>query len=243
MTLKHDYYIGKTEVTQAQWNALMNSNPSHILGDDLPVDQVSWDDAQTFCRKMNEMNAQEVPAGYRFDLPTEAQWEYAARGGKKSRGYKYSGSNDYDPVAWTVGNSHDFIHPVGTKQANELGLHDMSGNVWEWCRDFYEQGYATDPEFLKDNRGSNCVCRGGGWRSAAANYCRVAKRSSGLSGSRDNQVGFRLALVPIEDIASVSTPNKTENTSKKTSSSSGTTPKAEKPAHNPFGYTQPLPEY
>ena len=242
VTLKHDYYIGKTEVTQAQWNALMNSNPSHILGDDLPVDQVSWDDAHTFCRKMNEMNAQEVPAGYRFDLPTEAQWEYAARGGKKSRGYKYSGSNDYDPVAWTVGNSHDFIHPVGTKQANELGLHDMSGNVWEWCRDFYEQGYATDPEFLKDNRGSKCVCRGGGWRSAAANYCRVAKRSSGLSGSRDNQVGFRLALVPIEDIAFVSTPNKTENTGNKTSSSSGTTPKKNNPTYNPFGYTSPLME-
>ena len=194
-TLTKDFYIGQTEVTQAQWEAVMGWNPSQFKGDGLPVDSVTWNDAQTFCEKLNGMYAGKLPAGYRFDLPTEAQWEYAARGGKKSRGCKYSGSNSIDEVAWYSRNSGHNTNPVGQKTANELGLYDMSGNVWEWCRDSYEVDYAEDPEFLFVNRGSFRVNRGGGMRSDA-NNCRVALRLCDSPDRRANNIGFRLALVP-----------------------------------------------
>ncbi len=126
------YYIGKTEVTQALWKAVMGSNPSRFKGDNLPVEQVSWDDCQKFIRRIN------AATGKQFRLPTEAEWEYAARGGNQSKGYKYSGSNNLDKVAW-YGEDWETgsTHPVGKKQPNELGLYDMSGNVWEWCADWY----------------------------------------------------------------------------------------------------------
>lgn len=117
------YYIGKTEVTQALWKAVMGSNPSYFEGDDLPVEQVSWDDCQEFIRKLNSLT------GQNFRLPTEAEWEFACRGGNNSRGYKYSGSNYIDNVAWNWDNSGKKTHPVATKSPNELGIYDMSGNV------------------------------------------------------------------------------------------------------------------
>ena len=197
VTLTRDFYIGQTEVTQAQWEAVTVSNPSIEKGDNLPVEQVSWDDAREFCDKLNAMCAGNLPAGYRFDLPTEAQWEYAARGGNKSKGNKYSGSNDIGSVAWYGDNSGSKSHPVETKQANELGLCDMTGNVWEWCRDWYESGYAADPEFLRGNNGLDRVYRGGGWGNGAR-LCRVASRDDSGPGSRGSDLGFRLALVPVQ---------------------------------------------
>ena len=126
-----DYYIGETEVTQALWKAVMGTNPSNFKGDSNPVEKVSWNDCQEFIRKLNSLT------GRTFRLPTEAEWECAARGGNQSKGYKYSGSNKIKDVAWYDGNSKDKTHAVKTKPSNELGLYDMSGNVNEWCWDLY----------------------------------------------------------------------------------------------------------
>jgi len=126
-----DYFIGRYEVTQSEWLGVMGVNPSYFPGcDACPVEQVSWDDVQDFLRRLNRMTR----GGYR--LPTEAEWEYAARGGSSSRGYKIAGSNGTERVSWYEDNSGIRTHPVGQKQSNELGLHDMSGNVWEWCYDW-----------------------------------------------------------------------------------------------------------
>ena len=121
------YYIGKTEVTQALWQAVMGSNPSNFKGSNLPVECVCWNDCQEFIQKLNSLT------GRNFRLPTEAEWEFACRGGNNSRGYKYSGSNNLGSVAWYDDNSGGQTHPVATKAPNELGIYDMSGNVWEWC--------------------------------------------------------------------------------------------------------------
>ncbi|MBQ7951520.1 MAG: SUMF1/EgtB/PvdO family nonheme iron enzyme [Alistipes sp.] len=153
-----DFYIGKYEVTQAQWRAVMGSNPSSFKGDNLPVENVSWNDIQKFIQKLNTQTGKE------FRLPTEAEWEYAARGGSKSRGYKYSGSNNIGDVAWYSGNSGSKTHPVGQKQPNELGIYDMSGNVWEWCSDWYgsySSSSQTNPK--GPNSGDYRVLRGGDW--------------------------------------------------------------------------------
>ena len=153
-----DFYIGKYEVTQAQWRAVMGSNPSSFKGDNLPVENVSWNDIQKFIQKLNAQTGKE------FRLPTEAEWEYAARGGSKSRGYKYSGSNNIGDVAWYSGNSGSKTHPVGQKQPNELGIYDMSGNVWEWCSDWYgsySSSSQTNPK--GPNSGDYRVLRGGDW--------------------------------------------------------------------------------
>ena len=182
------YYIGKTEVTQALWQAVMGSNPSYFEGDDLPVEQVSWDDCQEFIRKLNSMT------GQNFRLPTEAEWEFACRGGNNSRGYKYSGSNYIDNVAWYDGNSGDKTHPVATKSPNELGIYDMSGNVWEWCADWYgdySSGSQTNPK--GPYGGSGRVNRGGSWYNFARN-CRSSIRIDDYPTYRDDLLGLRLAL-------------------------------------------------
>ncbi len=188
VTLTNDYYIGKYEVTQALWKAVMGNNPSNFKGDNLPVEMVSWDECQEFISKLNSIT------GKTFRLPTEAEWEYAARGGKKSRGYQYSGSNNLADVAWYEDNSGSKTHAVGSKQANELGIYDMSGNVWEWCQDWkgsYSSSSQVNPTGA--NSGSNRVYRGGGW-SGNARYCRSSCRFSVTPGFRIFILGLRLVL-------------------------------------------------
>ena len=188
-----DYYIGKYEVTQAQWEAVMGSNPSHFTGfegDNRPVEWVSWEDIQKFIAKLNQKT------GKTYRLPTEAEWEYAARGGNKSQGYKYAGSNEIGEVAWYKENSGNKTHPVGQKQPNELGLYDMTGNVWEWCQDWYgdySSASRTDP--TGPASGSSRVLRGGCWWYIAG-YCRVSYRIHDYPSVRSGIFGFRLVLVP-----------------------------------------------
>ena len=188
VTLTNNYYIGKYEVTQALWQAVMGSNPSYFKGDDLPVEKVSWDDCQDFISKLNAMT------GKRFRLPSEAEWEYAARGGKKSRGYQYSGSNTLGDVAWYYGNSGPKTHAVGTKQPNELGIYDMTGNVWEWCQDWvgsYSSSPQTNPTGAAS--GSLRVNRGGSW-DISARFCRSSYRDGDTPGGRYGNLGLRLVL-------------------------------------------------
>ena len=183
-----DFYIGETEVTQTLWKTVMGSNPSNFVGDNLPVEQVSWEDCQAFITKLNAMT------GQTFRLPTEAEWEFAARGGKKSQGRKYSGSNDINLVAWYYNNSGDKTHEVGKKTANELGIYDMTGNVWEWCQDWfgnYSDEAQTNP--TGSETGSDRVLRGGSWGGLARN-CRVSIRYSRSPSFRYYYIGLRLAM-------------------------------------------------
>ena len=185
-----DYYIGETEVTQELWKVVMDSNTRNFSGMNLPVEAVSWDDCQTFITKLNQLT------GKNFRLPTEAEWEYAARGGQKSRGYKYAGSNALSDVAWYLDNSSSKAHPVKQKQANELGLYDMTGNVWEWCQDWhgsYSSNAQTNP--TGPSSGADRVLRGGSWYYTASG-CRVASRGISSPGNRSNTIGFRVVLLP-----------------------------------------------
>jgi len=198
VTLTNDYFIGETEVTQGLWEAVMGANPSYFntKGANFPVEQVSWLDIQDFLVKLNQKT------GKTFRLPTEAEWEYAAIGGSQSKGYLYSGSNDLNAVAWYWDNAGKNLqsddpnygtHAVKTKQANELGLYDMTGNVWEWCSDWYADYTAdaqTDPQGAVS--GSNRVFRGGSW-SRYAQDCRVSYRNFDYPDSRSNYLGFRLS--------------------------------------------------
>lgn len=186
------FAIGETEVTQELWQAVMGSNPSCFTGDlQHPVECVSWNDCQTFITTLDELT------GATFRLPTEAEWEYAARGGNASEGYKYSGSNTIGDVAWYTSNSSSSTHPVKTKQPNELGIYDMSGNVWEWCADWFcDSYYASSPENnpTGPSSGSDRVVRGGVWYSDAGD-CRVANRDNCRPDSRlYSSGGLRLAM-------------------------------------------------
>ena len=182
------YYIGKYEVTQKLWKAVMGSNPSNFKGDNLPVERVSWNDVQEFLRKLNAMT------GKNYRLPTEAEWEFAARGGNSSRGYKYSGGNSIGNVAWFGSNSGSRTHAVGTKSPNELGVYDMSGNVYEWCQDWYGSYSSSSQRNPQGpNSGSFRVYRGGSWNYSAGR-CRVSFRLYNTPGGRDSYLGFRLAL-------------------------------------------------
>ena len=187
------FVIGKHEVTQGLWMAVMGSYPgtapsdTYGIGDNYPVYNVSWDDVQTFITKLNELT------GESYRLPTDAEWEYAARGGKQSMGYKYSGSNTVGDVAWYSENSGVKTNPVGTKQANELGIYDMSGNVWEWCADWYG-AYTADAVSnpTGSTSGSFRVNRGGSWH-LNARLVRVSVRNSSPPSNRNDYLGFRLA--------------------------------------------------
>ena len=191
-----DYYIGETEVTQELWLAVMGSNPSISIGINNPVDNINYKDCEKFIKKMNRLFADKLPDGRKFRLPTEAQWEFAARGGNKSKGYKYSGSNNIDSVAWYYDNRGDRTHPVKKKQANELGLYDMSGNVWEWCSDWYDSSYYSySPEINPQgpSDGGFRVLRGGSWLDNAQD-CRVTYRNYNTPDYRSGSCGLRLAF-------------------------------------------------
>ena len=179
------FYMDKTEVTQAEYRKVMGKNPSNFSGcDDCPVEKVSWHDANAYAKKVGKR------------LPTEAEWEYAARGGSKSKGYTYSGGNNLDAVGWSNDNSGGKTHPVAQKQPNELGLYDMSGNVWEWCSDWYSDSYyrsspKNDPQ--GPNSGSRRVLRGGSWYNDDSS-CRVANRYRYGPDGGSLDYGFRLVL-------------------------------------------------
>ena len=193
-----DFFIGRYEITQGQWKAVMGYNPSYYYrADDCPVEYVGWNDIQEFISRLN------VLTGKQYRLPTEAEWEFAARGGGNSRGYRYSGSNTVDDVAWYRDNiptqspidTRYGEQPVGTKAPNELGIYDMSGNVWEWCSDWYG-GYSSNAQ---DNpkgadSGPGRVYRGGSWGNTE-NYMRVSIRFYETPGpnGRSPFIGFRLA--------------------------------------------------
>ncbi len=183
-----DFSIGKYEVTQAQWQAVMDTNPSRFKGDNLPVDNVNWNDTQEFIQKLNAMT------GKNYRLPTEAEWEYAARGGNKSKGYIYSGSNNVDDVAWYRDNS-DSTHATGTKLSNELGIYDLTGNVWEWCFDAhtdYPDSAQINPVVVAYSN-SLRMLRGGDW-NGDAKYVRVTYRNWASPNYHTNEFGFRLVL-------------------------------------------------
>ena len=185
------YLIGKHEVTQALWEEVMGSNPSrNKQGGDYPVVNVSWYDCQEFIQKLN------TRTGLEFRMPTEAEWEYAARGGNRSKGYKYAGSDNLDEVGWYGGNSDYHTYPVGQKKPNELGLYDMSGNVWEWCQDWfgaYSSEAQTNPAGPQSGKWGRRVLRGGsGW--SLARSCRVSFRFNFDPGSRYVSGGLRLVL-------------------------------------------------
>lgn len=183
-----DYWLGETEVTEGLWMAVMGKNPSHDkYGGTYPVENVSWDDCQTFISRLNELT------GESFRLPTEAEWEFAARGGTRSEGYKYSGGNTIGDVAWYLNNSGNAKHPAATKSPNELGLCDMSGNVLEWCQDWYgnyDSAAQTNP--TGPVTGSTRVCRGG-CSDYDARRCRVSFRADLKPSLAPVVVGLRLA--------------------------------------------------
>ena len=185
------FYLGKYEVTQGQWLAVMAHNPSNFKnGDNYPVEKVNWDDAQVFIRTLNQLS------GKTFRLPTEAEWEYAARSGGKEE--KYSGGDQLKPVAWYNKNSDEQSHPVGTKQANGLGIYDMSGNVAEWCQDWYSNKYySISPRNNPQGPTTSLdrVPRGGSWYDIKVDL-RNTFRYGLNPGLRYDMIGFRLVLSP-----------------------------------------------
>lgn len=193
VTLTRGFWLGRTEVTQAQYEAIMGTNPSSLksAGPQAPVEHVSWIDAMAFCKKLTEREraAGRLPAGHVFTLPTEAQWEYSFRAGTTGA---YVG--EPEATAWYDRNSAATTHPVGEKKPNPWGFHDMAGNVLEWCYDWYGNyagGAATDPS--GPERGYYRIARGGSWRTDAR-LGRAAARSGGSAGRQDYTIGFRLAL-------------------------------------------------
>jgi len=204
VTITKGYWIGKYELTQEEYQLIMGANPSYHRNSNKPVESVNWYDAVNFCEKLTkrERQAGRLLPAYEYRLPTEAEWEFAARGGNKSKGYKYSGGNNIDKVAWYGSNSGRQTHEAGTKAANELGIHDMSGNVWEWCLDTCNKsgvvaGLVTD---TYKNRAIDPFCnssyhifRGGGWYRDDR-LCRVTNRGGNSPDRRLYYLGFRIVL-------------------------------------------------
>jgi formylglycine-generating enzyme required for sulfatase activity len=185
-----DFYMGTYEVTQKQWKEIMGNNPSKYSDcDNCPVENVSWDEVQEFIRKLN------AKTGFKYRLPTEAEWEFAARGGNKSKDYLFAGSNQVSEVAWYWKNSDNKPHPVGTKSSNELGLYDMLGNVFELCNDWYSDysSYSqTNPK--GPDSGEYRVSRGGSFSWTGSVATTLAGRGSTTQGYKNDHSGFRLAM-------------------------------------------------
>ena len=203
VTLTKSFYIGKYEVTQSQYSALMDKNPSEFIGANNPVEMVSYEDAKAFCDKMNLKYSNILPKGYKFDLPTEAQWEYACRAGTNTElnNGKILSEANLNEVAWCFGNSGKITHEVGQKKPNAWDIYDMHGNVEEWCRDWYGDYPKEDVRdplgSTKKDKGSFHVYRGGGCESGGW-FCRSASRGSFLYLYKGfSPIGFRLALVPV----------------------------------------------
>lgn len=208
------FYISKYEITQQQYRAVMGNNPSEFKGDNLPVEQVSWYDALNFCNALSQsegltpcytMNGTKVTCDFEanaYRLPTEAEWEYAAKAGTKTDFYSgkltYSGNSPIDPnldkIAWYSANSSNATHPVGQKTPNAFGLYDMSGNVWEWCWDRYAEYPSVETkDYQGPEIGTYRVYRGGGWRNLAW-YCRSTNRDRNYLDDKNNSLGFRVVL-------------------------------------------------
>ena len=187
------YYVGQYPVTQAIWKVVMGveNNPSFFQGNELPIETISWDDTQAFLEKLNALT------GKKYRLLSESEWEYAARGGQKSQGYKYAGSDKLKDVGWYGANSYGATKPVGLKYPNELGVYDMSGNVYEWVEDHWHDNYNSAPNdgsaWVNRDKVANRVFRGGSWGSNARD-CRVAFRDIYGPSGRYSVVGFRLGL-------------------------------------------------
>ena len=192
------FRIGKLEISQVQWLAIMGSNPSHFSGcDDCPVENVSWNEVQQFIFKLNSQT------GKSYRLPTETEWEFAAIGGRQSRSFSYIGSNELNSVAWYDLNSGGKTHPVGAKESNELGIYDMAGNVWEWCSDWNSDEFNMGQSFCNDNQTKTHdypdnyrILAGGGWNEGSFS-CAKASRAKYNPDRRDMSIGFRLVL-PVE---------------------------------------------
>jgi len=205
------FYIGKYPVTWKEWKKVMGSNPSEFEGSLRPVENISWYAAVQFCNELSQkegltpaykISGTNVTCNWQADgyrLPTEAEWEFAARGGNLSKGYNYSGSNSLDEVSWYWNNSKEETHIVGGKEPNELGIYDMSGNVWEWCWDWYDEypsSSQTNPKGASN--GSDRVIRGGSWSYLDGGSCRVADRVDYYPGLSCDDLGFRLARTPMK---------------------------------------------
>lgn len=193
-----DYLIGQTEVSQDLWTAVMGTNPSEFSGKNFPVDNVTWEECQIFVEKLNKIfhDSGQLPKNASFHLPSEAQWEYAAKGGNISKGYKYAGSNDINEVAWTRNNSGSRTHSIMSKSPNELGLYDMSGNVWEWVQDYYD---SYRPEAFLNPTGptrntGKVIKRGGSWYYAPEYYFQNTFRYGYYTSISDSSIGIRLCL-------------------------------------------------
>jgi formylglycine-generating enzyme required for sulfatase activity len=205
--IKNLFYLGKFQVTQGLYEAVMKKNPSYFQGASRPVEKVSWDDAKLFIAALEEMEAvkdfkkEHKLLGYKFRLPTESEWEYAARGGLNSQGYEYCGSDDLKQVGWYNDNSGVETKPVGLLLPNELGLYDMSGNVFEWCEDDYHGNYKEAPDdgsawvdgTTAADRATYRVLRGGSYFFSAG-FCRPARRGHHSPGGRYDFIGFRLVF-------------------------------------------------
>lgn len=187
----HDFFIGKYEVTQAQWKRIMK-NPSYFRGNDLPVECVSWDDIQIFIKRLN------AKTGQQYRLPTETEWEYAAKGGHLGNSHRYSGSDRLEEVAWFLENSDSTSHKCGNRQPNELGIYDMCGNVHEWCSDYYDSLRYNKMTATPVSANSEYVFRGGSWLSGKK-HCRIANRDHTSGNMRHYTLGFRLAADSIID--------------------------------------------
>ena len=199
VTFVNDFYLGQTPVTQEQYEVVTGTNPTdHEVIRNAPVDSVNWGQANEYCQKLTSLDREAgvLPDGWEYRLPTEAEWEYAARGGLKSENHKYSGSNDITKVAWFNHNSDKTTHVVASKQSNELGLYDMTGNVWEWCLDWYDKNYyknspELNPENTVKNERQRKVVRGGAW-SDFDSFSFINFRNSCKPLDTLNLVGFRV---------------------------------------------------